>query len=40
MLKRPKFLEGFQEKVFKDEVREVCCGVCDQLMDILLTGWW
>ena len=39
MLKRAKLPEGFQEKVFKDRVRERGCGVHDQLMDILLIGW-
>ena len=40
VLKRPKFPEGFQGKVFKDRVREGGLGVCDPLMDILLIGWW
>ena len=40
MLKKPELCDGFQGKVFKDRVRERCCGVCDQLVDILLTGWW
>ena len=42
MLKRPELPKDFQGKVFKDRVREgfVGCGVCDQLVDILLTGWW
>ena len=40
VLKRPELPEGFQGKVFKNRMREGCCGVCDQLVDILLIGWW
>ena len=40
MLKSPQLPKGFQANVFKDRVREGVCGVCDQLMDILLIGWW
>ena len=40
MLKKLELPEGFQGKVFKDRVREGGCGVCDQLVDILLIGWW
>ena len=40
MLKRPQLLEGFQGKGFKDRVREVGDGVHDQLVNILLIGWW
>ena len=40
MLKSPELPEGFQGKVYKDRVREPGCGVCDQLVDLLLIGWW
>ena len=40
VLRRPNHPESFQGKVFKDRIREGWCGVCDQLMDILLIGWW
>ena len=40
VLTKSEHLEGFQGKVFKSRVREVSCGVCDQLMDILLAEWW
>ena len=40
VLKRLKLPEGSQGKVFKDRVKEEDCGVCDQLVDILLIGWW
>ena len=40
VLKRPKLPEGSQGKVFKDRVEEEGCGMCDQLVYILLTGWW
>lgn len=36
MLKRPELPIGFQGNVSKDRVREGACGVCDQLVDILL----
>ena len=39
MLKRPELPEGFQGKIFNDSVRRGDCGVCDQLMDLLLIGW-
>ena len=35
-----EFPDGFEENVFKDQVREGSCGVCDQLVDILLIHWW
>ena len=37
---KDKFPDGFQGKVFKDRVREGGCAVLDQLVDILLIGWW
>ena len=40
VLKRPELSEVFQGKVFKDRVREGGCKGCDQLVDILLIGWW
>ena len=40
VLKSPELPEGFQGKVYKDRVREPGCGVCDQLVDLLLIGWW
>ena len=40
MLKRPEFPDGFWGKVLKDRVREGDRGVCAQLVDILLIGWW
>ena len=41
VLKRPELSEVFQGKVFKDVVREgVACTVRDQLVDVLLIGWW
>ena len=40
MFKRPEPPDGFLGKVFEDRVREGGCGVYDQLMDILLIGWW
>ena len=41
MLIRHRLSEGFQGKVFfKDKVREAGCGLCDQLVDVLLIGWW
>ena len=40
VLKIPKLPEGFQGKGFKDRMREGRRGVCDQLLDILLIGWW
>lgn len=40
MLKRPEPPDGFQGNVLKDKVREGDCGVCDQVVDILLFCWW
>lgn len=40
VLKRAELPVGFQEKGFKDRAREGCCGVRDQPVDFLLTGWW
>ena len=40
VLKRPEPSKGFQGKVSKDRLREGDYGVCDQLVDILLIGWW
>lgn len=40
MLKRPELLEVFQEKVFKNKVREGGCGARDQFVDFLLIGGW
>ena len=40
VLKTPGLSDGFQGKVFKDRVRDGGCGVCDQLVDLLLIGWW
>ena len=40
MLKRPALPKCFQGEVFKDRVGDRGCGVCDQLMEILLIGWW
>ena len=31
---------GFPDKILKDGVREGGCGVRDELVDILLVGWW
>ena len=39
MLKRPEFLNGFQEGIFKDRERELDM-VHDQLMHSFLSGWW
>lgn len=39
ILKRPEFLNGFQEGIFKDRGRELDM-VHDQLMHSFLTGWW
>ena len=39
VLKSPELTKGFQGRVLKDKVREGC-GVCDQLMDLFLIGWW
>lgn len=40
VLKSSELPEGFWEKDYKDRVREEVCGVCDQFVDVLLTGWW
>lgn len=40
MFKKPELPHGFQGKVLEDRVREGECELCDQLVDILLTGWW
>lgn len=40
VLKRPILLHGFQGNVFKDGIREQGCAVHDQLVDILVIGWW
>ena len=40
MLKRSEVSDGFQGKGLKGSVREGACGLCDQLMDTLLIGWW
>ena len=40
LLKRPELLEVFQEKVFKNKVREGGCGARDQFVDFLLIGGW
>lgn len=39
MLKSPLSHRGFQGKDFQDGVREVDCGVLDQLLVILLISW-
>ena len=38
MLKKPELPHCFQGKFLKDRVREGECELCDQLVDILLTG--
>ena len=40
MLSRPKFLNDFQVRLFKDDVRGEVWRVGDQLMGLLLIGWW
>lgn len=40
VLKIPELIKDFQGKVYKDRVREGGCGVCDQLVNVLLIGWW
>ena len=37
VLKTPN---GFQENIFKGQVREESCRVCDQLVHSSLIGWW
>lgn len=36
VLKRPQFPNGFQGRVFKDNIKDEHCRVHDQLMDFLL----
>lgn len=31
---------GFQESIFKGQVREWSCSECDQVVHSSLTGWW
>ena len=40
VLNRPTFLNGFQVRVFKDDVKREVWRMGDQLMDLLLIGWW
>ena len=40
MLKRPELPYGFQGRVFKGNIRGEGCRMPDQLLDILLIGWW
>ena len=40
MFKRPKLPNSFQGRVFKGNVRDKDCRVPDQLVNILLIGWW
>ena len=40
VLERPVLPGGVQGKVFKGMVSRRGYGVCDQLADILLIGWW
>ena len=40
VLKRLQLLDGFQGNIYKDRMREGVCGMCGQLVDILLIGWW
>ena len=40
VLWRPKPPSGFQGKLFKDRLKERGCGVCEQLLGLLLVGWW
>ena len=39
-LQRPELPNSFQGQVIKGRMRGAGCEVCDQLMDILLVGWW
>ena len=39
-LKTPELLHGFQERIFKGQVREGSHRVCDQLLHNSLIGWW
>ena len=38
--KAPELPHGFQKSIYKDQVREGCPRVCDQLMCNSLIGWW
>ena len=40
VLNRPTFLNGFQVRVFKDDVKRDVWRMGDQLTDLLLIGWW
>ena len=40
MLKRPELTYGFQGSIFKGQVREGSCRVCDQLLHNSLIDWW
>ena len=40
VLNRPTFLNGFQARVFKDDVKGEVWRMGDQLTDLLLIGWW
>ena len=40
LLKRLQLLDGFQGYIYKDRMREGVCGMCGQLVNILLIGWW
>ena len=40
MLKSSKLPDGFQRRVFKDNIRGKGCRVSDQLMNIFFIGWW
>ena len=39
VLKNPQLPEGFQQSIFKGQVREGGCRVCDRLVLNSLTGW-
>ena len=38
--KNPELPEGFQQSIFKSQVLEWCCRVCNQLVHNSLIGWW
>ena len=40
MPRRPELPDGFQVRVFKANIRGEPCRVRDQLVDLLLIGWW
>ena len=40
ILKSHELLDGFQGKVFRDRLREKSCQARDQLVDVLMAGWW